>query len=58
MDVALDPPRDDLGVAVVACRELEQARDHQRLVLHQAEHRRLLWGERVSIESGPHGVKA
>jgi hypothetical protein len=39
VDVALDAPRDDLAIAVVAFGELDQRRDRQRLVLHQTQHR-------------------
>jgi len=38
MNVALHPPRDDLGVAVMALGELDQRRDQQWLVLHQTQH--------------------
>ena len=38
MDVALDPARNDFGVAMVALGELDQRRDQQRLALHQAQH--------------------
>ena len=42
MDGALDGARDDFGVAVEARRELDLARDEQRLVHHLSEHVRLL----------------
>jgi hypothetical protein len=38
VNVALDAARHDLRVMVVTRSELDQARDRQRLVLHQAEH--------------------
>ena len=42
VDVAFDPPRDDLGVAVVALGELDQRRDQQRLVCIRPSIGRLL----------------
>ena len=58
VNVALDAARDDLGVVVVAGGELDQARDQQRLVLHQAEHRglRMVWA--ASIVGRPGAVTA
>ena len=40
VDIALDPPRHDLGVAVVQGGVLDELLDQQRAVLHQAEHGR------------------
>jgi hypothetical protein len=41
--VPLDAARNDLGVAVVAFRVLDQSRDQQRLALHQTQHGVLLF---------------
>jgi methionine-R-sulfoxide reductase len=39
VDVAFDAARHDLGVAMVAVGMFDQRGNHQRLVLHQSEHR-------------------
>ncbi len=43
MDVALDPPRDDLLLAVMPLRVHQQRRDQQRPLHHQTVHVRLQW---------------
>ena len=43
MNVALDAPRHDLAVAMVALGEIDQGRDQQRLALHQTQHGYSWW---------------
>jgi hypothetical protein len=38
MQIALDAPRDDLRIAVMPRRVLDQRRDQQRLILHGSTH--------------------
>jgi hypothetical protein len=38
VDIALHAAGDDLSVAVVPLGKLDQGRDQERLVLHQAKH--------------------
>jgi hypothetical protein len=41
MHVALEAPRDDFCVRVMSDRKVEQLRNQQRMILHEAEHESL-----------------